>query len=204
LAALIGLLTAAGCGTSQPAATVQPRTLPLPTSGIASRKVTVYPLRLLVADDALDWGDALADRPAALSRADSLIAALLTERAPEVVWVWPDELRRAARRAPGLLADPDRVATSMLGAATVTVVPDPLRSQMRALTGVVGERYALVPAGLIYTPSSEGVGGEAALTVVMTDVRMGTVGWRSTARGTGTDPWSALRAALKTLFPELP
>ena len=204
LSAIVASLTLAGCGTTQPAAAVPPRNLPLPTVGIVGREVTVYPLTRMVADDALKWDDALRDRRPALDRADSLIASILGERAPEVVWVWPDRLRRAARQAPGLLVDPDRVATFLLASASVVAIPDPLWSQMRGLTGVAGDRFALVPAALVYRVGADSVGGEAELTLVLTDVRTGAVGWRSVVGGAGSDPWSALRAALKALFPTLP
>jgi hypothetical protein len=204
LGALLASLTAAGCGMNQPAAPVVPRNLPLPTAGVSGREITVYPLTLMVADDALDWGEALGDRRSARGRADSRIAAILEERAPEVVWVWPDKLRRAARQAPGLLADPDRVATYLLASGSVVAIPDPLWSQMRTLTGVAGDRFALVPAALIYRVAADSISGEAELTLVLVDVRTGAVGWRSVMAATGSDPWSALRAALKALFPTLP
>lgn len=202
--AVLALLAAAGCGTVQPAADVAPEHRPLPTAGLAGRKVTVYPLTLIAAQSTLGWGEVLADRRNALDRADSALLATLESRAPEVVWVAPRDMREAARRAPGLLPDPDRLAVTVLAGGGVFAVPDPLRSQMRALTGVAGDRYALVPAGLIYRRPSDGTGGQAELTLVMTDVRTGAVGWRSILTGTGDDPWSALSAALDSLFSELP
>jgi len=44
----------------------------------------------------------------------------------------------------------------------------------------------------------------AELTVVMVDARTGRVGFRTTARGDGDDPWSALSRAVKSLTPGLP
>lgn len=200
---LLGGLGAAGCGSSQPAAAVPPAPSPLPTAGIASRQVTVYPLTLIAAAGSPEWSAAIRPREDALRRADSLIAQFLIERATEVTWVLPEALRAAARRAPGMLADPDHLGTAMLRAPGVTVVPDPLRSQLRTLTGVAGDRYALVPASLVFVAAPAG-GGRAELTLVMTDVRTGQVGWRSVARGEGEDPWTALWEALKTLVPDLP
>lgn len=197
------LLLAAGCGGSQPAADVPPETNPLPTAGIAGRKVTIYPLTLLAADEMLGWEDALTPHASALQRADSLIGAALTERAPEVEWVLPEALRRAARQAPGMLADPDRMGTALLRTKDLEVVPDPLRSQMRNLTGIAGDRYAFVPASLVFRRAPDGT-GRAELTAIVTDVRVGRVAWRSVATGEGTDPWTALRAALKAMTPGLP
>src|SRR5439155_1425171 len=44
----------------------------------------------------------------------------------------------------------------------------------------------------------------AELTIVMVDVRTGRLGFRTTARGDGDDPWSALTGAVKSLTPGLP
>lgn len=204
LIALLALASVtAGCGGSQPAVTVPAPASPLPTGGIAGQEVTVYPLTLLSADQTLEWTSLLTPRREALARADSIIAELLKERSPEVTWILPDELRRAARRAPGLLAEPDQMGTALLRFPNSSRIPDPLRSQMRGLTGVAGGRYALVPASLVFTVTDEGR-GRAELTLVIADVRTGLVGWRTVAHAEGDDPWSALRDALKTLTPGLP
>jgi len=44
----------------------------------------------------------------------------------------------------------------------------------------------------------------AELTVVLVDVRTGRVGFRTVARGDGSDPWTALTRAVKSLTPGLP
>jgi hypothetical protein len=203
LAAAAGL---GACGGSPGAADQEPvpePTLPLPTAGIAGQPVAVYPLTLVTAEERLDWQGHLADRRAALDRADSIIAALLTERSPEVKWILPADLRRAAGRAPGMLTNPDQMGTALLRSPQVSKIPDPLRSQMRALSGVAGDRFALVPAALIFLAAGDSL-GTAELSLVMVDVRTGLVGWRTVARGDGADPWEALRVAFKTLTPGLP
>src|SRR5207237_2900965 len=100
------------------------------------------------------------ERRAALARGASVIGPLLTARAPEVTWLLPDELRRAARRAPGIAPDPDQMGTAILlrGGGRQEIVPDPLRHELRtlaALVGAGGGRVGLVPAGLV----SERAGG---------------------------------------------
>lgn len=200
---LLGLVTAGCGGRSQPAVPVPEPTAPLPTAGIAGQKVTVYPLTLMSADERLGWDSILSPHAAALQRADSIMGALLTERSPEVEWVLPEALRRAAAKAPGLLTDPDHMATSLLRASNLGVIPDPLRSQMRDLTGVAGERYALVPTVLVFDLAPDGR-GRAQLGLAMADVRTGMIGWRTLATGEGNDPWSALRTAFKKLTPSLP
>jgi hypothetical protein len=176
---------------------------------------------LFAADEGLHWQAQLADRRSALTRADSIIGALLAARAPEVTWVLPSELRRAARRAPGVAPDPDQLGTALLfRARSLKVVPDPLRSELRTLSALAGSgsaRYALLPVGLVFVrprtqagtqpatqPAGAGGAGTAELTVVITDVRTGVIGFRTVARGDGDDPWSALTRAMKSLTPGLP
>lgn len=210
--------TLAGCGGRQHVTQPAP-TAPLPTAGLAAQQVSVLPLTLLAAEDSLHWEAQLGARRAALERADSVIGELLKARAPEVTWVLPDELRRAARRAPGIAPDPDRMGTAILfRGENLEVVPDPLRSELRtlaALAGSGGGRYALVPAGLVFHRTvgpSDGrtvVSGPpgpatAELTVVLVDVRLGRIGFRTVARGEGDDPWTALTRAVKSLTPGLP
>jgi hypothetical protein len=203
--ALACVLLTVACGPKQqPEAAGPLPASPLPTAGIAGQDVSVYPLTLLSADETLGWGTQLVPHRVALERADSIIAALLTERSPEVLWVLPPTLRHAFARAPGTLADPDRIGTALLRAPKLETIPDPLRSQMRNLTAVAGGgRYAFVPASLVYVRTPEGK-ARAELTVVLADVRTGLIGWRAVANAEGADPWSALVAAFKTLTPGLP
>ncbi len=193
---------------------------PLPTAGLAGQRVSVLPLTLVAAEDSLRWEQLLSPRSTSLAKADSVIGELLRARAPEVTWVLPDELRRAARRGAGIATYPDQMGTSLLRAEGMTDVPDPLRSQMRTLTALAGTgRYALVPAALVYrrTKAHGRVGAQhaaplpappatatAELTVVMVDVRLGKIGFHTVARGEGEDPWTALTRAVKALTPGLP
>jgi len=214
---LAGAAALAGCG--RPHAGTPSPTAPLPTAGIAAQSVSVLPLTLLGVDESLHWAASLGDRRAALAKADSVLGTLLKARAPEVTWVLPDELRRAARRAPGIAPDPDQMGTAVLfRAVKVEVVPDPLRGELRTLTALAGSgggRYALVPAGLVFRPSERALpegpaapgphgAGTAELTVVMVDARTGHIGFRTVARGEGDDPWAALTRAVKSLTPGLP
>ena len=209
----------AGCGHTSQTPTPEP-TAPLPTAGIAAQQVGITPLTLIVAEDSLHWQALLGERRAALAKSDSVIGTLLTTRAPEVTWLLPEELRRAARRAPGIAPDPDQMGTAILlrGGGREESVPDPLRHELRtlaALVGAGGGRFVLVPAGLVFRRTrslAEGrTSGAAArpsataeLTVVMVDVRTGRVGFRTVARGEGDDPWTALTGAVKSLTPGLP
>jgi hypothetical protein len=202
---LVAVALLAGCGGKQHAETPAP-TQPLPTAGLAAQQVSVLPLTLLAAEDSLDWQAKFADRRAALARADSVIGSLLTARAPEVSWVLPDALRRAARRAPGIAPDPDQMGGAVLRAPNLEIVPDPLRSELRTLVALGGNggRYALVPAALVYRRAGGRPFATAELTIAMVDTRTGRVGFRTIARGDGDDPWSALTQAVKNLTPGLP
>ncbi len=214
--------TVTGCGGKQHVEEPAP-TVPLPTAGIAAQQVAITPLTLVVAEDSLHWQVLVGERRTSLARADSVIGSLLKERAPEVTWLLPDDLRRAARRAPGIAPDPDQMGTSILlrGGGREEMVPDPLRNELRtlaALVGAGGGRFMLVPAGLVYRRATTGAGSVGAqhaaplprglataeLTIVMVDVRTGRVGFRTVARGEGDDPWTALTRAVKSLTPGLP
>jgi hypothetical protein len=180
--------------------------------------VSVLPLTLVAAEEELHWDSLLGQRREVLAKCDSVIGALLAARAPEVTWVLPAELRRAARRAPGIAPNPDQMGSAILlhgSKREPEMVPDPLRSELRtlsALAGSGGGRYALVPAGLVFKRSRAvgtgagqlGGAATAELTVVMVDVRTGRVDFRTVARGDGGDPWTALTRALKSLTPGVP
>lgn len=218
--AAVALLLACGSRNPDQAPTPTP-TAPLPTAGLAGQKVGVTPLTLVAAEDSLHWDALLADRRETLDKSDSIIATLLGARAPEVTWATPAEMRRAARRAAGIAADPDQMGTAFLRAEQIVDVPDPLRYQLRTLMGLVGGRYVLVPAGLVYRrtvgrldsrtandssvqPSNGPAVATAELSLVLIDTRVGRVGWRTVARGEGDDPWTALTRAVKSLTPGLP
>ena len=195
------------CGGKKPDVPPAPvPTAPLPTAGISGQSVSVWPLTLVAAEDTLHWEALLADRRATLDKCDSIIGSLLTGRSPEVTWVSPAQLRRAARRAVGIATEPDQMGTAFLRADKLIDVPDPLRYQMRQLVGIAGGRFALVPAGLVYrrAPGTPAGVGTAELSVVLIDTRVGKVGWRTVARGQGQDPWTALTRAMKSLTPGLP
>lgn len=201
------LVFAAACGGKKTTEPPKPApTAPLPTAGISGQRVSLLPLTLVAAEDSLHWEALLADRRAALDKSDSIIGALLEGRAPEVTWVGPAELRRAARRAAGIAAPPDQMGTAFLRAEQLIDVPDPLRYELRTLAGLAGGRFACVPAGLVFrkAPAGSGMAAVAELSVVLIDTRLGKIGWRTVARGEGDDPWTALTRAMKALTPGLP
>ena len=207
-----GVLVAIACGAKKQDQNPVPQpTAPLPTAGLAGQRVALTPLALVAAEEALRWDSLIGDRRTTLDKSDSIIMTLLGGRASEVTWVGPVELRHIARRAPGIAADPDQMGTPFLRASNIIDVPDPLRYQLRTLMGLVGGRYVLVPAGLVFRKTAVGPSGRPAvaaataeLSLVLIDSRVGKIGWRTTARGEGDDPWTALTRAVKSLTPGLP
>jgi hypothetical protein len=181
-----------------------PPTAPLPTAGIAGQRVALTPLELVGAEDTLHLDSIVNNRRATLNKIDSIIEALLVARAPEVTWVAPAELRRTARRAPGVATDPDQLGTAFLRADKVIQVPDPLRYQLRTLVGLAGGRYAMIPAGLVFRRRVGRTDITAELSIVMVDTRVGRVGWRTVARADADDPWTAVTKAVKNLTPGVP
>jgi hypothetical protein len=207
---VVVLVATISCGGKKTGQSPTPEpTAPLPTAGLAGQRVALTPLALVAAEDTLHWEGLVGDRRSALDKSDSILGTLLSERASEVTWVGPAELRRIARRNPAIVTDPDQMGTPFLRATQVVEVPDPLRYQLRTLVGFVGGRFAMIPAGLVFRqppnrPTAEPPVAVAELSIVLIDTRVGRVGWRTIARGEGSDPWTALTRAVKSLTPGLP
>jgi hypothetical protein len=177
--------------------------LPVPTEALVGQNVAVMPITLVAADPALQSDTIYApyrDRRTTLTWADSLIGEAFVGRAPEVRWVLPPELRKVARRSPGIVNDPDQMGQAMLRSPKLKDIPDPLRSSLRNLMAVVGGRAVMVPAALGFGRQADGR-IRADLTLVVADTRSGKVLWRSQAGGSGTDPQVALDAALTAVLP---
>ena len=122
-------------------------------------------------------------------------------------------MRRAARRAPGVATDPDQLGTAVLRVQKLTVIPDPLRGQVRTLAALSGGRHVLIPIALIYRRAHVPAGaarpashpqGIAELALVLADIRTGQIAWRTIATGEGDDPWVTLTRAVKSMTPGLP
>jgi hypothetical protein len=175
----------------------------LPTQGLAGKTVGVLPLTLLVADPTLQSDPIYTEyreRRGGLHRADSLISEALLGRGAEVHWVLPPELRKMARRAAGVVPDPDDMGQAVLRAPKLDVIPDPLRSSLRNLLAIADGRLALIPASLGFGPEPDGR-IRADLSLVVGDARTGKVMWRSLALGRGKTPDEALNAALAAVLP---
>ncbi len=198
---LLTLATVAGCGGHHPQ---QPApnpflNVPISVAAFAGQKVVVLPLTLAITDEHLAADTLLGVRSKVLPWSDSLFADALTGRAPEVTWVLPPELRRAARRSAGLAGEPDHYAHAILRDPLLKIVPDPLRGQIRTLVALVDARYVLAPAAEMFSADSAGV--KVELNLVIADARTGMIGWRSLATASAATPAQAFRAAMAKVLP---
>ena len=198
------LLIMAACGGRSPAQQPAPEP-PVPpralySAPLSGQKISVLPLTLLLAETPLNTQAPFLDRATALHWADSVLGYALQNRAPEIGWVLPAELRRIARRAPGIAPDPDRMGQSVMGAPKLAAMPDPLRSYARSLVALAGGRSLLIPAAFSFSPTASG-GVKAELSIVLADSRNGQVIWRTLMPGEGATAELAVEAALKTMLP---
>jgi hypothetical protein len=183
------------------AAQKKPTTQPLVTAAVAGQGVAIVPINLVVVDPSVPPGTVTADRATLLRWTDSLLSDGAINRAPDVKWVPPGELRRIAKRNAGYLPDPDQMGQSVMRGWGLTSVPDPLRSNLRRFVAVAGGwRYALIPASLLITTDSAGM-LRADLSILLADTRTGKVVWRSVAKGRGGTPDQMLGKAVATIFP---
>jgi hypothetical protein len=206
IVALLSFSCAAGAQQpvpNTPPAPAAPQVLPVPTAALVGQHVALMPITLVAPDPALQSDTIYApyrDRRTALLWADSLIGDAFTGRAPEVRWVLPAELRKVARRSPGIVGDPDQMGQAALRSPKMREIPDPLRSSLRNLMAVVGGRAVMVPASIGFGRQADGR-IRADLTLVVGDTRTGKVLWRSIATGSGANPREALDAALAAVLP---
>lgn len=166
----------------------------------AGQDIPVLPITLVVPDSSLAAGEIFQHRDLLLRWTDSIIEFKLENRASDVAWKFPAELRRIALRSPGAMPDPDRMGQSVMRTPSLKVVPDPFRSNLRRLVAISGGRLAFVPAAAVFRQPEPGE-VEASLMVVMADVRTGRVVWRSLAVGNGGSLAYALSAALDDILP---
>jgi hypothetical protein len=176
---------------------------PVPIHSLGGQDVAVLPITLVAIDPAFE-GDSLfaryRDHRATLTWADSVIGGALTERAPEVKWVLPPRLRKLARRAAGLVDDPDEMGQAVLRSQRLKEVPDQLRASLRNLTALINGRIVFVPAALGFMKDQSGQ-VRAELSLVAADARSGRLLWRSLPAAVGATPAAALAGALAAVLP---
>jgi hypothetical protein len=165
---------------------------------MAGQRVPVLPVTVLLAEAPADEM-VPGSREARLRWADSLVGEVLLDRGPEVNWVLPPELRRVARRSPGVVTDPDRMGQALLR-ANVKQIPDPLRSYMRSLAAMTDARLVLVPTVVKLDADSSGT-IRAETLLVLADTRNGAILWRSQPTGFGRTAAEALKASIMRILP---
>ncbi len=188
---------------STPAPVAQAPVARVPTGSLAGQAVAVIPITLVAADPALQADTLYAayrDRRATLLWADSVIGDAFVGRAPEVNWILPPKLRKVARRAPGMVGDPDQMGQAVMRAPNLRSIPDPLRSSLRNLVALTDSRIVMIPAALGFTRDTAGA-VHADLSLVAADARSGKVLWRAQAIGRGATPVAALEAAMAATLP---
>lgn len=202
--AILALILAGACSspsTAQNPAPREQRRTGLVRESLIGMPVPLLPLTHIVRDTALQ--DSVLSRPrtALLAWADSILAEALVERAPEIEWLYGEELGRVARKGAGMLPEPSRFGHSILRSPQLKTVPDPTRSHFRTLTALAGARYVFVPASLQLTRDEDGA-VRATLMAVVSDSRTGAIPWRAEAFGSGATVAAALRATIDYFLPE--
>jgi len=174
--------------------------IPFRSELFAGQDMAVLPITLVVPDSTLVSGDLFQHRDILLGLTDSIIQSKLENRAPEVDWKFPPELRRTAARSPGAVPDPDRMGQSVMRTPSLEDVPDPFRANLRTLVGVIGGRLAFVPSALVFSQPEPGL-VKAQMMIVLADARTGRVIWRTLAAGEGGNLQRSLSSAMDAILP---
>lgn len=165
---------------------------------LAGQPVAVLPATYVISD-----GNVSGIPPARLAQlawVDSVIGEALQTRGPEARWLLPAELRRVARRAPGMITDPDQMGQASMRFASLKKVPDPLFANIRSLVAMTGSRFVMIPAAFRFSQTADGVQVEA--TLVLADARSGLIPWRSSPVATGATAAAALAATIARILPD--
>jgi hypothetical protein len=201
------LLAVLACARSSPAqdeGQAPPPAVParvLYSAPLAGEKIAVLPVTMVIAEPPLGTEAPFLDRTTLLRWTDSILQYALENRAPEVEWVFPRDLRAIARRAPTVAPDPDRMGQSVMAAPRLDFMPDPLRSYARSLVAIAGGRHLLIPAAATFARNPAGDSVKVELSVVLADARNGQVIWRTLALGSGGTADLALAEALRLMLP---
>jgi hypothetical protein len=122
------------------------------------------------------------------------IEAALTARGLGRAWTFGSELERSSKLNSILMTDARSLSAEWLRGRLLPeqTVRDPLASQVRALVGLKGQRYALLPVELRLENRGTGM-GVATLRVVLIDSRMAKILWVGEVP---SDPMKTLSPAL--------
>src|SRR5688500_9224120 len=197
LAAAVFLMACASQPTNQvSAAGEKPSpTAARPLERMAGQEVLVLPVQYLAFNDSLGWQQSVPNRAAYLARLDTVIASTLTARGLGQAWTFGPEVARAARLNSIIMPNARALSAEWLRGRLLPdqTVREPLASQVRALVGLKGSRYALLPVEIRF--EGEGGTGVATMRLVMIDSRLAQVRWVGEIR---TDPARSFSPALTT------
>jgi hypothetical protein len=205
----LGAAVLAACGGRHPvngptpAEAQKPPEHVLNTMILAGQKIPVLPITMVVAAPELANDSAygqLRSHRTSLLWADTIIGEGLQTHASEVNWILPPELRKVARRSPGIVPDPDQMGQSVMRSPKLDRAPGQLAAGLRGLIAVAGGRNVLIPAALGLA-RADSTRVRADLSLVLLDGRGNQVLWRAVADGEGTTPAEALAAAVASALP---
>ena len=189
---------------AKPAANSSPPVVLRPLERMSGQEIVVFPVQYLSWTDSLNWQSQIPNRAEFLSTLDDQIEAALTARGLGQTWTFGREIERASKINSIIMRDARSLSAEWLRGRTFPdqTVRDPLASQVRALVGLKGQRYALLPVEL-RLENRAGM-GVATLRIVMIDSRMALIKWRGEV---SSDPMKtvspALTKSLATHFADL-
>jgi hypothetical protein len=178
-----------------------PKPLPAPAlllAPLAGQPVAVLPATYVITDG--NVADLPVTRAAQLAWVDSVVGEALQTRGPEARWMLAPELRRIARRAPGMVTPPDEMGQATMRFEGFKKVPDPLFASIRSLVALTGSRFVMIPAAFRFTQTPAGVRVEA--TLLLTDARSGDIPWRSSPIAVAPTAAAALAATIAWILPD--
>lgn len=185
-------------------AQISPKTpKPLPAPALLLTPLAGQPIAVLPASYVISDGNVMgipAARLAQLAWVDSVVGEALQVRGPEAKWLLPAELRRVAKRAPGIVTDPDQMGQASMRFEGLKKVPDPLFANIRSLAALTGSRFVMIPAAFRFSHTADGVQVEA--TLVLVDARSGLIPWRSSPVVTAATAAAALAATIARILPD--
>ncbi|NIP57229.1 MAG: hypothetical protein GWM92_13940 [Gemmatimonadetes bacterium] len=126
------------------------------------------------------------------------IAFALQERAPQVRWILPDELRSDLARAPALGVPLENLPVGVFLQAEVQRVGDPLYGHLRRIAGLSGADVALIPVAIRYRRDTPRRPGAVEIAAALVSARTGHVFWFAVVDGrpgSGDDPRAMASAA---------
>ncbi len=171
---------------------------------LAGQQIVVFPVQYLTFTDQLGWQQSIAKRADYLAALDDEIAFAMSERGLGRAWVFGSQLERASRMNSTFVTSARALAAESLRGRVYAEqsVRDPLASQIRALVGLKGQRYALLPVEL-RMESTNGI-GVGVLKVLLIDSRLAKIRWVGEVRSDAMRTFSpALATSIAKHFADL-